>query len=115
MVYSNLENGVKVGDAGARELDEGENAQDPGYGEQADHQQHSHCYFAAKTENGDVSFSRGFQFYPFPNLKLRDNLFHQYVFLLALVLGVLSFFLLQKLGKVLNISRKETLIANHQL
>jgi hypothetical protein len=64
-VYPNLENGVKVGNAGARELDEGENAQYPGYGKQADHQQHAHCYFAAKTENGDVSFLHGIHIHPF--------------------------------------------------
>jgi hypothetical protein len=70
-LFTNLENGVKVGNAGARELDECENAQDPGYGEQADHQQYSHCYFAAKTENYDFSFSHRFKFQPFPNLKLK--------------------------------------------
>jgi hypothetical protein len=70
-VYPNLENGVKVGNAGARELDEGENAQYPGYGEQADHQQHAHCYFAAKTENGDLVFRTRVPFSPFPNFKLK--------------------------------------------
>jgi hypothetical protein len=69
--FTNPENGVKVGNAGARELDEGENTQDPGYGKQADHQQHSHCYFAAKTENGDVSFSRTGPILPLPKLKLK--------------------------------------------
>ena len=42
-----LENGIEVGNAGARELDEGKDPQDPGYGEQDHHEQHSHGYCAA--------------------------------------------------------------------